>query len=68
MAWKPSVAIVGAGGLGALFGSILQNGGLAVTVIDTNAEHVRAIRSHGLKTFGFGGERTEKITACPAMV
>lgn len=68
MAWKPSASIVGTGGVGALFGSILQNGGLAVTLIDTNAEHVRAIRSHGLKTFGFGGERTEKITACPAMV
>ena len=42
MAWKPSVAIVGAGGMGALFGSILQNGGLAVTLIDTNAEQVIA--------------------------
>ncbi len=68
MARKLIVTIVGAGGRGALFGSILQNGGMAVTLIDTNAEHVRAIRSHGLKTFGFGGERTEKITACPAMV
>lgn len=68
MAWEPSASTVGAGGVGALFGSILQNGGLAVTLIDTNAEHVRAIRSHGLKTFGFGGDRTEKITACPAMV
>ncbi len=61
MAWKPSVAIVGAGGMGALFGSILQNGGLAVTLIDTNAEHVHAIRSHGLKIIGFAGDRTEKI-------
>ncbi len=68
MARKPSVTIVGAGGMGAVFGSILQNGGMAVTVIDTNAEHVRAIRSHGLKIIGFGGDRTEKIAACPAMV
>lgn len=65
MAWKPSVAVVGAGGMGALFGSILQNGGLAVTLIDTNAEHVHAIRSHGLKIIGFAGDRTEKI-AVPA--
>ena len=63
MAWKPSVVIVGAGGMGALFGSILQSGGLAVTLIDTNAEHVRAIRGQGLKILGFGGDRTEKIAA-----
>ena len=68
MAWKLSVTIVGAGGLGALFGSILQNGGMAATLIDTNAELVRAIRSHGLKIIGFGDDRTEKTAACPAMV
>ena len=68
MAWKLSVTILGARGMGALFGSILQNGGMAVTVIDTNAEHVRAIRSHGPKIIGFGSDRTEKIAACPAMV
>ena len=28
VAWKPRAAIVGAGGMGALFGSILQSGGL----------------------------------------
>jgi 2-dehydropantoate 2-reductase len=61
MAWKPSVAIVGAGGMGALFGSILQSGGLAVTLIDTNAEHVRAIRGQGLRIRGYGGDRTENI-------
>ncbi len=68
MAWKLSVTIVGAGGMGALFGSILQNGGMAVTLIDTNSEHVRAIRSHGLKIIGYSGDRIESIAACPAMV
>ncbi len=68
MARKLSVTIVGAGGMGALFGSILQNGGIAVTVIDTNAEYVRAIRSHGLKVIGNSGDRIERIAACPAMV
>jgi ketopantoate reductase len=57
MAWKTSVAMVGAGGMGTLFSSILQNGGLAVRLIDTNAEHVRAIRSHGLKIIGYSGDR-----------
>ncbi len=68
MAWILSVTIVGAGGMGALFGSILHNGGMAVKLIDTNAGHVRAICSYGLKIIGFGGDRTEKIAACPAMV
>ena len=54
----PSVVVVGAGGMGALFGSILQEGGLPVTMIDTNAEHVAAMREGGLRISGFGGERT----------
>lgn len=33
---KPSVVVVGAGGMGALFGAILQEGGLAVTLVDTS--------------------------------
>ena len=65
MAWKPSVAIVGVGGMGALFGSMLQSGGLAVTLIDTNAEHVHAIRSQGLKIIGFARDRTERIAVTP---
>ena len=54
---KPSVVVVGAGGMGALFGSILQEGGLPVTMIDTDAEHVAAMRKDGLRISGFGGER-----------
>ncbi len=61
LAWKPNVVIVGAGGMGALFGSILQSGGLTVTLIDTDAEHVRAIRERGLKIIGYAGDRTEKF-------
>ncbi len=37
------VAIVGAGGMGGLFGSILSSGGLDVTLIDTNREQIKAI-------------------------
>ena len=43
--------------MGALFGSILQEGGLPVTMIDTDAEHVAAMRKDGLRISGFGGER-----------
>ena len=58
---KPSVVVVGAGGMGALFGSILQEGGLPVTMIDTNAEHVAAMRDGGLRISGFGGDRTMPV-------
>ena len=38
------VAVVGAGGMGALFGAILCEGGLEVTLVDTDHEHMDAIR------------------------
>ena len=60
---RPCVVVVGAGGMGALFGSILQEGGLPVTMIDTNAEHVAAMRERGLRISGFGGERTVPVKA-----
>jgi len=62
-AWKPKVTIVGAGGMGALFGSILQAGGLDVVLLDTNAAHVAAINADGLRIEGYGGDRTVRIAA-----
>ena len=58
-----SVVIVGAGGMGALFGSILQAGGMQVTLVDTSTEHVTAMQQHGLRIIGFGGERTVSVDA-----
>ncbi|MHA1549413.1 MAG: ketopantoate reductase family protein [Alphaproteobacteria bacterium] len=63
MAWTPEVTIVGAGGMGALFGSILQEGGLPVTLVDTDAGHVGAIVEKGLKITGYGGDRRADIAA-----
>ena len=57
------VTVVGAGGMGALFGAILHQGGLAVTLVDPNAAHVAAINSNGLRIEGFGGDRTVQIAA-----
>ncbi len=51
------VAVVGAGGMGALFGAILSEGGLEVTLIDTDREHIAAIRDKGLCISGLGGDR-----------
>ena len=50
-----TLAIVGAGGMGGLFGAILSEGGLEVTLIDTNREQIEAIRANGLRISGFGG-------------
>lgn len=61
MTWKPNVVVLGAGGMGALFGSILQQGGLTVTLVDTHMEHVEAIRNNGLKIIGYGGDRSVQI-------
>ena len=63
MDWKPHVTIIGAGGMGALFGSILHEGGLPVTLVDRDAAHIAAICEHGLRIEGFGGDRTVR---CPA--
>ena len=51
------VAVVGAGGMGALFGAILCEGGLEVTLVDTDREHMDAIRQSGLRISGLGGDR-----------
>ena len=61
--WKPHVTVVGAGGMGALFGAILQQGGLPVALVDVNAAHVEAINRDGLRIEGFGGDRTLRMTA-----
>ena len=61
--WQPKVVIVGAGGMGALFGSILQQGGLNVTLLDTSKSHVEVIQKHGLSIVGYGGDRVVKIDA-----
>lgn len=57
------VAVVGAGGMGALFGAILAEGGLDVTLVDTDQAHVDAIRRDGLRIAGLGGDRTCRMAA-----
>ena len=60
---RQNIAIIGAGGMGALFGSILQGGGMDVLLVDVDEDHVAAIRRSGLHIRGFGGERTVRIDA-----
>lgn len=57
------VAVLGAGAMGSLFGGLLAEGGMKVTLIDPWQEHVDAINKDGLKMVGFGGDRYVPIGA-----
>ena len=46
------VAVLGAGAMGCLFGGLLAEKGLKVTLIDVWKEHVDAINKDGLKMDG----------------
>ena len=61
----PKVVIVGGGAMGCLFGGLLSEGGLEVTLVDVWTEHVDAINRNGLKILGHGGDRTVRVAARP---
>ncbi len=62
------LCVVGAGAMGCLFGGLLAEGGLDVTLVDPWQEHVDAINGKGLRIVGFGGDRDIPVRAvtCPA--
>ncbi len=60
---NPTVVIVGGGAMGGLFGGLLSEGGLDVTLLDTWRQHVAAIRENGLSIVGYGGDRVIPIKA-----
>src|SRR5262249_24565254 len=60
---NPVVAIVGAGAMGSLFGGLLAEGGLDVTLVDVWGEHVDAIDRRGLRLTGVGPDRTVHVRA-----
>jgi 2-dehydropantoate 2-reductase len=60
---KPKMVIVGGGAMGSLFGGLLAEGGLDVTLVDIWKEHVDAINRDGLKIVGHGGDRSVRIAA-----
>jgi len=49
--------------MGGLFGGLLSEGGLDVTLLDTWHQHVAAIREKGLGIVGYGGDRVIPIKA-----
>ena len=60
---EPRIAVLGAGAMGGLFGGLLREGGLDVTLIDVKEAHVHAIERSGLKIVGYGGDRYIRIEA-----
>jgi 2-dehydropantoate 2-reductase len=49
--------------MGCLFGGLLAEGGLTVTLLARRADHVQAIEQRGLLIVGEGGDRTVKLRA-----
>jgi len=64
------ILVVGAGAMGGLFGGLLAEGGLDVTLLDPWAEHIAEINRHGLRITGVGGDRriNVKATTEPATI
>ena len=63
MSDRPKLCVVGAGAMGSLFGGLLAEGGMDVTLIDIWREHVDAIAGRGLRLVGQGGDREIPIKA-----
>jgi 2-dehydropantoate 2-reductase len=57
------VVVLGAGAMGSLFGGLLAEGGLEVTLVDPWKEHIDKIKQDGLQMVGFGGDRFVPIGA-----
>ena len=60
---NPKIVVVGAGAMGGLFGGLLAEGGLDVTLVDAWPEHIAAIRASGLRIVGVGGDRAIRVAA-----
>jgi 2-dehydropantoate 2-reductase len=59
----PKILIVGGGAMGGLFGGLLAERGLDVTLLDIWRGHVTAITERGLRIVGYGGDRTVRLKA-----
>ncbi len=57
------VVVLGAGAMGSLFGGLLAEGGLDVTLVDPWKEHIDRINENGLKMVGYGGDRHISVSA-----
>jgi len=60
---NPKVVVVGAGAMGGLFGGLLAEGGLDVTLVDAWPEHIERIKQKGIRIVGVGGDRDIPVKA-----
>src|SRR4029453_4901630 len=59
------IAIIGVGAMGSVYAALLADGGHEVWAVDVWAEHITAIREHGLRLAGASGDRTVRLHATP---
>lgn len=60
----PAILVVGSGGLGSVFGGLLAEHGLPVTLLGVRRDHADAIAAAGgLRIIGFGGDRLIPLAA-----
>jgi len=57
------VAVVGAGAMGCLYGGLLSEAGVDVSLVDVWGEHVDAINAKGLHITGVSGDRVVRVPA-----
>lgn len=57
------IAVVGTGAMGSVYATLLAEAGNEVWAVDTWAEHIQAIRDHGLRLEGKSGDRTVRLNA-----
>ncbi len=57
------IAIIGTGSMGSIYAALLADAGHDVWAVDTWAEHVAAMREHGLRVEGKSGDRTVRLNA-----
>ena len=60
---RPKLHVIGAGAMGSLFGGLLAEGGMDVTLVDPWREHVDMIARRGLRMVGHGGDRDIPVKA-----
>ncbi len=57
------IAVVGTGAMGSIYAALLADAGNEVWAVDIWAEHIAAIKAHGLRVEGASGDRTVPINA-----
>ncbi len=63
MTTQKRIAIIGTGAMGSVYAALLASAGHDVWAVDAWAEHVAAMREHGLRVEGKSGDRTVRLNA-----